>query len=571
MSLLFDSGSSKIVENALIYTAKTNENIYKLKNYNVLVAKNNRKFGILCGGGAGHEPFAAGFVGKGGLDCAVSGEIFTSPSVKSIYAGLQALIELEGKTEILVMIINYTGDRINFGQAVEQAKVNYPEVKIDMFSVADDKSLEESQARGLTAALICIKMAKGMFESGLALEQVMTELNLLNFGTVGCSVSTCSSITSPKKHFEGFMELGLGIHGEPGCEQIELPKNGKLEFMVEKTLDLLCKKMVLFDKMDKIVIVNNLGGFSNLEMLNVCEIVLEKLGTDAVMRIGTGALMTSLDMKGFNISVCEVQKMEQLAWFDYEHKISCWPIFSNPNKIDRNPYDGNSYDRNLLVEVTEKKINKNLKVSQKVGKYLKVIAETLIAIEADANELDSICADGDCGSTFARLGKAISDNLEIDEKDDSNFTASEFLKCVHWFSDACGEYMGGSSGGLLSIGLNRVITSLKTDSSKTVDAVFLASFFEILAQTIKTYGGADKGQKTLLDIFFPLADGLKSFSGNSGTVGQFLADLCEESTEKTKKMIPLAGRAAYAGRISDTVDPGCYVISVVLKKMFPSE
>ena len=153
------------VQKALNLSAKLDKTIYKLKNDNVLLLKNteNTNYAILSGGGSGHEPSFTGFLNEGLLNCAVAGEIFTSPSVNSVYHGLEALILNEKKTKILVVVMNYTGDRIHFGAAIERVKVNYPEVEVEMFIVADDKSLPENiNPRGLTGTLTFIKYAKGL-------------------------------------------------------------------------------------------------------------------------------------------------------------------------------------------------------------------------------------------------------------------------------------------------------------------------------------------------------------------------------------------------------------------------
>ena len=180
------------------------------------------------------------------------------------------------------------------------------------------------------------------------------------------------------------MELGLGIHGEPGVEKIDLPQTDKLCFMVDKVVELLASKMPLFSGMKKIVTVSNLGGFSSLEFANICQLVTNRISN--ISRFGSGCLMTSLDMRGFNVSVTEVQKSEQLAWFDSKHNIPAWPAYTEPSP--QSP-----------VKLSETATKSQLRLDEATAKMFKSVAEHLIRIESEVNELDRISADGDCGST----------------------------------------------------------------------------------------------------------------------------------------------------------------------------
>ena len=329
-------------------------------------------------------------------------------------------------------------------------------------------------------------------------------------------------------------------------------------------MKLISEKMVMFEEMQKIVTVCNLGGFSNLEFTNICFLVLENINSrtglkNTVVRFGSGALMTSLDMKGINVSVCEVQKKEQLEWFDSVHEIPAWPVYSEPVEF-------------VGVELSCSENTKTeLKVSENAVYHLKKIGQCLRDIEDKVNDLDRISADGDCGSTFARLGGVLLADLTI-ESNEQVSRIQEFLKIVTWFSDACGDVMGGSSGGLLSIGLKSVLNDNKLKEFGHFNHLFFARVIETVARSIAKYGGAKPGQKTLLDVLGPMVESLRHFDLTFGkSIVQVLAESSEIATEKTREMIPLAGRAAYTGRKSDGVDPGCYVFAAVLKKVSETE
>src|SRR5213082_801666 len=204
----------------------------------VVVRKNwdRRKVAVVSGGGAGHEPAHAGFVGAGMLAGAISGEIFASPSVDAVLA---CILAVTGEPGCLLVVKNYTGDRLNFGLAAEKAKrLGY---RVEMVVVSDDVALPDAERpRGIAGTLFVHKVAGHLAEAGSELRTVAAaaEEAASAVHSLGVSLSTCTIPGQrPQSRLgEGEAELGLGIHGEPGAAVIE-PRS------VEHLVDLMVEKL----------------------------------------------------------------------------------------------------------------------------------------------------------------------------------------------------------------------------------------------------------------------------------------------------------------------------------------
>lgn len=447
MSLILTSNP---VENAIANLIRSNKGkIYKVPNDNVVLLKTkttdtskNNSFAILSGGGSGHEPSFAGFLDENLLDCAICGEIFTSPSVGSVYNGLKYLIEKEKKQEILVIVMNYTGDRLHFGAAIEKAKIAYPDIKIEMFIVADDKSLPENiKPRGLTGTLTYIRLAKAMRMDGnydYNFDQIISRLNEIQdqnlIGTVGCSVSNCSSKTEMKSVFANQFSLGLGIHGEPGFKQVVFEKadyNRKIDLMLKNVFDALNERLIPSKNSNNnnlLVTISNLGGFSKIEFANIVEAACQKLQKSKTdeqnlnILVGAGDLMTSLDMIGFNISFAYLTENE-MTYFEKRIDNKNWPTFFV--LVDNNL---NSEDEKIDQNVNEPILKMQLTKNQ--SEILKKVCQKLYDIENRVNELDGKSGDGDCGNSFKRLADFLLARFEIVENEKIEINVVQFLSSL---------------------------------------------------------------------------------------------------------------------------------------------
>src|SRR6056297_4228041 len=251
------------------------------------------KVALVSGGGSGHEPAHGGFVGEGMLTAAVCGDVFASPSVDAVLAGILAVT---GPAGCLLIVKNYTGDRLNFGLAAERARAFG--LKVNMAIVDDDIALPDlPQPRGVAGTLFVHKIAGAMAESGASLEDVtkVAEHVVKHTKSIGMSLDTCTVPGSPKEDRigAGKAELGLGIHGEPGVEQVDF----------STAMDAMT---TVVDKLRpharggrQVALINNLGSTTPLEM-SVLAHALTGSGIASHV-IGPAPLMTSLDMHGFSV------------------------------------------------------------------------------------------------------------------------------------------------------------------------------------------------------------------------------------------------------------------------------
>lgn len=254
---------------------------------------------LVSGGGSGHEPAHAGFVGKGMLTAAVCGDVFASPSVDAVLAGILAVT---GPAGCLVIVKNYTGDRLNFGLAVERARAFGH--KVSMVIADDDIALPDlPQARGLAGTLFVHKIAGALAEQGADLDAVTqaAERVIVGAKSIGMSLDTCRVPGAAKEDRipDGMAELGLGIHGEAGVEQVRFES-------AKAAVGAMCQKLSSVMADDRyVVLLNNLGGTSMLEMgVLAHEVLRSSIGGKLEAMIGPAAMMTSLDMRGFSISLC---------------------------------------------------------------------------------------------------------------------------------------------------------------------------------------------------------------------------------------------------------------------------
>ena len=266
------------------------------------------KVALVSGGGSGHEPAHAGFVGQGMLTAAVCGDVFASPSLDAVLAGILAVT---GKAGCLLIVKNYTGDRLNFGLAAERARAFG--LKVNMVIVDDDAALPHLfQQRGLAGALFVHKIAGALVEAGENLESVTAAAQRVidSAATIGMSLDTCTIPGSPKddRIALGKAELGLGIHGESGVEQVIYTNARDAMAMV------VDKLAAIITDGPNVVLLNNLGGTTDLEMAVLAnELLSSKISKQFQYIIGPARLMTSLDMRGFSVSLLPVKNSDILA------------------------------------------------------------------------------------------------------------------------------------------------------------------------------------------------------------------------------------------------------------------
>ncbi|EHH69578.1 dihydroxyacetone kinase subunit DhaK [Gluconobacter morbifer] len=497
-------------------------------NIHVVLRKDwdKSKVAIVSGGGSGHEPAHAGFVGKGMLTAAVCGALFASPNVDAILA---AILEVTGDAGCLLIVKNYTGDRLNFGLAAEQARLLGKNVELVI--VADDIALGRGpHARGIAGTILVQKIAGYAAETGVRLtevRQVATDA-IKATASLGLSLSDVNVYDPEHKtrlnEEEG--ELGLGIHGEPGTERISVDK---LDVLVAKAANTLTKYLT---DSRQAVMVNMLGAVPVLEAQAIVDALSKTSLADRMdFLIGPAPMMTSLDMYGFSLSAVPVQPdfiealkspVEPWAWPGIApfRDIQTKPTPSLPDTFVYKP-SSDSYIENLIT----------------CG------ARILIDNEKDLNALDAQIGDGDAGSTFAEASRVIL-------KDIDRLPLASPQELCETLGRLLARNAGGSSGVLLSI-------MFATAGQKKAWREGLETGLE----RMQKYGGASLGDRTMLDALFPAIAALQT-----GDLKQ-AAKAAREGADATCAMPAKAGRAAYIPKeqLRNIPDPGAEAIARLLE------
>lgn len=276
------------------------------------------KVGLVSGGGSGHEPSHAGFVGKGMLSSAVAGQVFTSPTPDQVFEGIKAADEGEG---VFLVIKNYTGDVMNFEMAQDLAEAEG--IKVDHVVVDDDIAVEDSLytagKRGIAGTVLVHKILGAAAEEGKSLEEIKELADRLvpNIKSIGVALSPA---TNPEVGTPGFeidddeIEYGVGIHGEPGYRREKLQPSRELATELVEQL----KKEFNWSAGDEYaVLVNGMGATPLMEqfvfMNDVKKLLVDKEGLNLSFR-KVGDYMTSIDMEGLSLTLL---KIEDSVWLDY--------------------------------------------------------------------------------------------------------------------------------------------------------------------------------------------------------------------------------------------------------------
>ena len=284
-----------------------------------VVKRKNKKEGkvaLISGGGSGHEPSHAGFVGYGMLDAAVAGEVFTSPSADKVYEAIKAVDSGNG---VLLIIKNYSGDVMNFEMAAEMAGMEGINVK--KIIVNDDIAVENSTytvgRRGIAGTVLVHKMVGAAAEKGYSLDdlEILGNKVISRTKTMGMSLKPCMVPTTGKLSFElpeDEVEIGLGIHGEPGTHREKMQDaNAHVDYLLDKIL----KESELSENNEVAVLVNGLGETTLIELYIINNRVSEVLANKNIKVYDTivGNYMTSLDMGGFSITLVKLDdEMKEL-------------------------------------------------------------------------------------------------------------------------------------------------------------------------------------------------------------------------------------------------------------------
>uniref|UniRef100_A0A7N8X5G2 Triokinase/FMN cyclase n=1 Tax=Mastacembelus armatus TaxID=205130 RepID=A0A7N8X5G2_9TELE len=531
------------VDEALYGLVRASEGLSLLKGHRVVIRSDldnlRGKVALLSGGGSGHEPAHGGYVGAGMLSAAVAGGVFASPPPASILAAILCLHNA-GAAGVLLIVKNYTGDRLNFGLAAEQAR-NHG-ITVDMVIVADDCAFDrpsKAGRRGLCGTVLIHKLAGALAEEGCPLDQIvlkMTEV-LKRIGTLGVGLSPCS-VPGCLPSFDlppGDMELGLGIHGEPGIKRSKVASADEVvKLMIDQMTNPDSQSHLPLKSGDSVVVcVNNLGALSCLEMGVVTRaaiICLENQGV-VVARVMSGSFMTSLEMAGVSLTLVRANQ-ETLRLFDARTTALAWPHLSNvcvtgcryisdPPAMSTRPQD-DSYSEGYILKLQ--------------------VCFTLLEKQEELNSLDRAAGDGDCGNTHAQAARAIQEWLQ-----DHRVPGCPG-KLLSVLAGLVQEKMGGSSGALYSLFLTAAAGHVTEEQSS---AAAWASAIHAGTEAMRRCGAS-----ACVGVLFICLWAIMCLLTKRATLG----------AEGTCNLTAQAGRASYIAAERLTLpDPGAVAVAATLR------
>lgn len=510
-----------------------------------------RGVALLSGGGSGHEPAHAGYVGHGMLTAAIAGDVFTSPSTDAVLAAIRTVA---GHAGALLIVKNYTGDRLNFGLAAELARAEG--IPVEIVVVADDVSLrdmvEPDRRRGIAGTVFIHKIAGAAAASGKPLAEVarIVRAATADLGSMGVALSPCTLPAVGKPSFElgaGEIELGLGIHGEPGVQRAAMER---VEILVERLLDCIIadRKFAAGDRL--VVLVNGLGATPPMELACVSRDALGYLRTRGfdVQRAWCGTLLSALDMSGFSLSLLRVDDA-RLSLLDAATDAPAWP---GPGRIG---FDIFAASADRLPETTPAPPAAHAAFADsRLRRAAMAVADALLANEERLTGLDARAGDGDLGSSMVRGANAIAALPDT--------AWSSPYEALTQISHALRRAIGGSSGPFYATATLRAARALSDKGNPT--PLQWAEAFVQAVEAVRDLGGAKIGDRTMVDALQPAAEALNVALRAGAAPAQAWAtavSAARKGCEATAHMAPRLGRASYLGnRALGVADAGATAV-----------
>lgn len=561
---------------------------------------------LVCGGGSGHEPAHAGFVGDGWLTAAVCGDVFASPSHKSIVATLRHILSLQRAQllttspasqvpGVLVLIKNYGGDVINFSYAAEVVNAEWNTPVVATHIVGDDVAFGacHSGRRGLAGTVLAYKVLGAAAAERVPLGPLQRVASQLSdrLWTLGASLSPCNVPGNAAKPDDwvqqGQFELGMGIHGEAGKETLALPPVDAL--CDRMTGDIIAAATQQLENLSPtsplsgggllsfmVLLVNNLGALCDIEVQLCTSAAIRNLRRKDIVveRVIVSRCMTSLSVRGFSLTLLALgapsaDRDKCLRWLDATPVNPSFVVVSPPPWSSVAP-DEPAPARNRWASPDSGTID----LSRLVG-IVRAVASALkqSSVVDGLNNSDAVVGDGDTGSGLRRACEATLHFL-----DDASPSAAPgpLQGHVRPFLTELGEVIAdafaGTSGPLLGACLCSAAAAIPEDLSR-VTSSDLARALQSGTSSIQRIGGAVAGDRTMVDVLLPLVDAAAASSQGRGDDNGTdlkpwfarLAGIAKGAADDAIHLHARKGRARYqGGREVGHRDPGCDLIVELL-------
>ncbi|QEN88502.1 dihydroxyacetone kinase subunit L [Labrys sp. KNU-23] len=526
------------------------------------------KVGVVIGGGSGHEPAFAGYVGRGLADAAAVGNVFASPSPAQIADASRAA---DGGAGIVMLYGNYTGDVLNFSMAAEELAAEGLAVR--HVAVADDVASapieRKGERRGIAGDFFVFKVAGAAADLGEPLARVEALARAANDATrsIGVALGACSLPQTGRLNFsigEEDMEIGMGLHGEPG---IRSQKLAPADEITDELMDKLVEELALSEGSRVAVLVNGLGSTTQIELYLIFRRVKQRLDALGVSIHASwvGEYATSLEMAGASVTLMKLDPTLQ-ALLDHPCRTLALTIGAVHDGIAaeaRSRRIEKAADTARVAVNTAELIADGDVTPEVFRAMMKKVREEIIAEKDWLSELDGIIGDGDHGITMEIGWKAVQSAME-DAPDEETIdgTCKRMAKA---FLDA----VGASSGPLYATAFLRAGSAVA--NRLNLDAGAMAAWIAAASQGIRDRGRAELGDKTMVDAWAPAAAAALSHADRGASTLETLTaarDAAEAGMRATAAMESKRGRSAKLGaRSMGHVDPGAASTFVMLRAM----
>ncbi|KAH7155977.1 dihydroxyacetone kinase [Dactylonectria macrodidyma] len=561
----FFTDSEALVQDALQGLCRTSsELVLNLNSKTISRSAHNpsKHVTLISGGGAGHEPAHAAFVGQGMLSAAVSGYVSASPSVSRI---VEAIHSVGGTAGTILIIKNYTGDIFHFNLAAEKARARWGH-RVEVLVVGDDVAVGRQRSgkvgrRGLAGAVLVHKILGALSAKGKSIDELLAVGQQVIENLVTCGVSQGHVNIPGTAHQKGLvqLELGMGIHNEPGLYVLD--PRPTLDGLLDRMLELLTRRddedraYLNFEGETPVLLLNNLGGTSQLEFTAILHHLLERLGKQNLqpVRILAGTFMTSLDASGFSVTLLKATP-EMLDAIDDVTTAVGWPrSIANPAAINGKQVVNSKQEMSPkpLSESTGPKIDPHSFTTA-----IRAACQSLLAAEPSITQSDRIVGDGDCGTTLSRGANAILKALSESPLTPSTSASAAVMRIAL----ALERSIDGTSGALYELFVTALAAALQTAPEETATLETWAKAAGVALTRLQAMTPARVGDRTLMDALTPYVEALAK-----GDVEQAV-EAARRGCESTRGMEASLGRAVYvAGENWDKVaDPGAEGIVAIL-------
>lgn len=557
--------------------AHANPDVVWNPKYKIIRKKslNPGKVTLISGGGSGHEPAHAGYVGKGMLDAAICGDVFASPSQVQVYQGLR---ETAGEKGTLLIVKNYSGDLMNFSNAAAMAKEEG--ISVEMVKVEDDIAVMDSLytvgRRGVAGTVFVHKIAGAAAEKGRDLSQVCAAAQKAadNVRTIGFAYSSCTVPAAGTPTFElgdTQMEYGVGIHGEPGRSQENMQTADE---MAHRMVTQLLEDLSLEKGEEVALLVNGFGAtpLQELYLMNYSvNRELDKRGIP-VYREFVGNYMTSIDMEGCSISLLKLdEELKELLDFP-----STAPYFRVDGPVEKAVFmpllkKAEKIEGEMRCEESWRVISKEGMTVENIAAMVYQMCQCILKNEKAFCKLDSYAGDGDFGMSIAKGFREVKREWEMLLEEKFSTVQEFLLACSMIIMENC----GGASGPVWGSAFRAA--ALAAGEKKVLDLDDFAAIVENAVAGIQKTGersfgrGAVLGDKTLIDALIPCSLALRAAADQKLLWKAALkegAKKAKEGAEKTKEMVARMGRAGTVGERSlGYPDAGAYALGVIFEEI----